>query len=494
MRRAPLSRIAPIALFLAAACGKGRNERANVLLVTLDTTRADRLGCYGNARIETPNLDRLAREGVRFENAFTAVPSTLPSHASILTGTYPALHGVHDNGVYVLTEGATTLAERFHAAGYRTAAFVSAFVLDARFGLAQGFDVYDDEMEEPLIEADPERIAKLEALPPAERARLVQQASPYQRRAGSVTERAMRWLDAERDEPFFLWVHCFDAHMDYAPPPPWNERYDPDYAGELDGRAKSWFLAAERHGWGTREALPERDREHMIALYDGELSYMDACLGRLFDALRASGRWDDTAIVVVADHGEGFGEHGMYWEHNGQIFDETMHVPLLVKLPGGRAAGRVVSSLARTIDVAPTALDLAHLAPLAGAQGSSLVPIALDEPGAHAPEEALLEALRGHQASPSEISWLGLRTVRQKLCLLCDREGAVRQTFVFDLEKDPRELHSAPDEDPKLVELWKRRVLDGYEEMRRRSDASSFRGMDAATNAALDALGYTGER
>jgi arylsulfatase A-like enzyme len=173
------------------ACGPDEEPRVNVLLVTLDTTRADRLHCYGNERIETPHLDRLAREGVRFERAYTAVPSTLPSHASILTGTYPARHGVHDNGIYALPDRAETLAKRFSAAGYRTGAFVSAFVLDEQFGLAQGFDVYDDEMAAPLLEARPERIQQLEGLSEDQRKWMLQQASPYQRRADEVTPRAI---------------------------------------------------------------------------------------------------------------------------------------------------------------------------------------------------------------------------------------------------------------------------------------------------------------
>lgn len=487
----PSLRASALLALALAGCG-GSDERVNVLVVTLDTTRADRIGCYGNARIQTPNLDRLAAEGVLFESAFASSPSTLPSHCSIFTGQYPARHGVHDNGVYALGDDAKTLAERMSASGMRTAAFVSAFVLDRQFGLAQGFQHYDDEMELPLLEGDPEEIVRIESLPEEERRWLAQQASPYQRRADAVTRRALEWIERNGAEPFFLWVHYFDPHMDYTPPEPWDRRYDPDYAGELDGRAKTWHFVSEKHGWGRTQPLPEREREHMIARYDGELAFTDHWLGKLLDDLRARGLWERTLVVVVGDHGEGFGEHGQLWEHNGQIFDEVMRVPLILKLPGRAPAGRRVRSLARTIDVLPSVLDAAGLAPEPRAQGLSLLPLARGQASAPRPSEALLEALRERQSWPTDFSWLGLRTEAHKLVLLFDKRGEIVQRALFDLGADPGERRDSAGERPSEVEEWTGHILEGYRRMQAEAGSSAFRGMDSVTSDALKALGYAG--
>jgi arylsulfatase A-like enzyme len=483
------------ALLLIAAtylfpCCAPADGRTSVLLVTVDTTRADRLHSYGNERIETPHLDRLAREGVRFERAYTAVPSTLPSHATILTGVYPARHGVHDNGVYALPAQAETLTERFQEAGYRTGAFVSAFVLDAQFGLAQGFETYDDRMRAPLIEADPVRLKQSDRLSEDRKRWLIQLASPYQRRADEVTPLAIEWLAEGGDQPFFLWVHYFDPHMDYTPRAPWSDRYDPDYEGELDGRSKTYELAAMHNGWSAASPLPPADRDHMIALYDGEISYMDAWIGRLLDALEDRGELDDALVVVVGDHGEGFGEHGQFWEHNGQIFDEVMRVPLIVKLPANASAGRVVPELVRTIDVAPTVLEAVELAPIAGVQGISLLPLARGEAGAPRPDAALLEAGREQQATPSDYSWLGLVSDRSKLVILYDSDGKPVRSIFFDLAMDPLERRPLAPMREGMLEAWRERANQLYADSS--TGASAFRGIDRMTSEALRSLGYLG--
>ncbi len=477
-----------IALALAG-CGGGEAQ-VNVLLVTLDTTRADRLGCYGNERVDTQNLDALAREGVRFEQAFSPVPSTLPSHCSIMTGASPARHGVHDNGIYRLDESFTTLAERLTEKGYRTGAFVAAFVLDRQFGLDQGFATYDDEMSAPLVARDLAALRETEALTDEQKKWFAQQASPYQRRAEAVTNAALGWLAEGDDEPFFLWVHAFDAHASYQAPSPFDTVYDPDYDGPLAGDLGSFYRAAEERGW-TPGSAPAREIEHMIARYDGELAYLDSMLGRLFAALEGDGRWDETLVVVVGDHGEGFGEHGQLWEHNAEIFDEVMRVPLIVKRPGGRSAGSVVDALVRTTDLAPTILAAADAPGWAELEGAPLFDGEEFTPGP--PRQILLQALRERQAWEAPHSWLGLRGAEEKLVLLCDLSGAVIQTAFFDLASDPGEQRAGvAHDDAARAADWTARALRLYAERRDAAGGRGWRGMDALTSEALHDLGYTG--
>ena len=290
--------------------GPGSASGFNVLLVTLDTTRADHLGCYGFAPAQTPVLDELAAQGVRYAWAFTAAPVTLPAHATILTGLLPGRHGVRNNAEYRLGSSVPTLATRLDAAGYDTAAFVSSFVLDARFGLGRGFAAYDDEVETTRGSAFA--------------------AGNNERRADATTDAALAWLARERRKPFFAWVHYFDAHAPYSPPPPVDERF--------------------------------ADRP-----YDGEIAFVDAQLGRLLGGLGAAR--ERTLVVVVGDHGESLGEHGEA-THGVFVYDAVMRVPLLVSAPG-LLEPRVVQGLVATADLTPTLLDLLGLEGGAGLDGSS---------------------------------------------------------------------------------------------------------------------------
>jgi choline-sulfatase len=268
------------------------------VLVTLDTVRADHLGCYGDRQAVTPWLDRLAGEGVRFANASSAVPLTLPSHTSLLTGLLPPHNGLRNNGVGALRPGTATLATLLAGAGYRTGAFIGAFVLDHRFGLKAGFEVYDDE-----IERDPKAGTVLEA----------------ERPGREVVDRALAWLAKDDSRPFFLWAHLYDAHAPYTPPPEW----------------------AARH--------PGRP-------YDGEISAVDEQLGRVLEALRRRGLDGKTVVAVAADHGESLGEHGEL-THGLLLYEPTLHVPLLLRAPWGLKA-RVVEAPVSLVDLAPTLAGL----------------------------------------------------------------------------------------------------------------------------------------
>jgi arylsulfatase A-like enzyme/Tfp pilus assembly protein PilF len=288
----------------ATPAGAPAGGRRNLLLVTLDTVRADHLGAYGDAAAETPSLDRLAREGVRFAAAASPVPLTLPAHSSLLSGLLPPHHGLRNNGAASFPADLPTLATRLSAAGYGTGAFVGSFVLDHRFGLARGFDVYDDEMER-----DASGGRGLDA----------------ERRGDRVVDRALAWLQAGREtekpagKPFFLWVHLYDAHAPYTPPAPYRDR-------------------------------------HPGKPYDGEIAFADAQVGRLLAELDRLHLAAGTVVAVAADHGEALGEHGEL-THGLLLYEPTLHVPLLLRAPG-LAAGKIVATPVSLVDLAPTLAGL----------------------------------------------------------------------------------------------------------------------------------------
>ncbi|HTF90097.1 MAG TPA: sulfatase-like hydrolase/transferase [Planctomycetota bacterium] len=282
---------------MAPGCARG----FNVLLVTLDTTRADRLGCYGARNARTPNIDALAARGTSFGQAITCVPLTTPSHASILTGLYPPSHGVRNNGEAPLGSERLTLAEILRDHGYQTAAFVSSFVLDRRFGLDQGFAVYDDSVERTLGAGS--------------------FGGLNERRGDATADAALAWLAARNpSQPFLAWVHFYDAHEPYSLAPP----FDKDFRGHE---------------------------------YDGEIAFVDAQVGRLVAGLKAQGLHENTVIAIVADHGESLGEHGES-THGRTIYDAVMRVPWILVCPAApKSAGLVANEVVSTVDLMPSLLD-----------------------------------------------------------------------------------------------------------------------------------------
>jgi choline-sulfatase len=294
----------------ASGCTPGATVD-RVVLVTIDTLRADHLGCYGGSWIDTPALDALAERGVRFETVISPAPLTLPAHVSLMTGLDPPRHGVRNNSTFQLDEGLPTLAERMREQGLATAAFIGAVVLDRQYGLARGFDHYDDRMA-------PRRAAG--------------EFGFAERTADRVVDSAIGWLETAPDR-FFLWVHLYDPHASYDPP--------------------ARYLAA-------RPSYP----------YAGEIAFADAQLGRLVDLVRA--RWDErrTLFVVTSDHGESLGEHGEL-THSLTLYDATQRVPLILNGPG-LAQGEVERAPARLVDVAPTILGLARAGALDDADGRDL--------------------------------------------------------------------------------------------------------------------------
>lgn len=312
MRRA--AKIGLVLAFLASTLGhplKAAPPRPNLLLITIDTLRPDRLGCYGSTRVETPAIDKLARAGVVFGRAFAHTPLTLPSHTNILLGTTPLQHGVHDNGNFKVPDNLPNLALYLKQNGYATGAFIGAFPLDARFGLNRGFDVYDESygsgsgIDFKFVE----------------------------RKAEAVVGSALTWLNG-RPGPWFVWIHCFDPHQPYEPPAPFSTRYKDD-------------------------------------LYGGEVAYVDSALAKLFSYLESSRQTGSTVVIFTGDHGQSLGEHGES-THGYFAYNSTLWVPLIVSGPGVKP-GRVDRNVCH-IDIFPTACDLVGLPKPAYLQGLSLLP------------------------------------------------------------------------------------------------------------------------
>ncbi len=289
----------------------------NLLIVTLDTTRADRIHAYGFDGIETPNLDRLAREGILFEQAVSPAPLTLPAHSSIFTGTFPPAHGVRDNGGFFLDDRQTTLAERLQAHGFVTGGFVGAYVLDHKWGIAQGFQTYFDDFD----------LSKYQSL----------SLGSVDRPGNEVADKALSWLESVGAKRFFGWVHFYDAHSPYDPPEPYKSRYA--------GRP-----------------------------YVGEIAFVDSQVGRLLGYLDAHQLTDRTVVIVMGDHGESLGEHGE-GTHGFFVYQATMHVPLLIRTPYDAMSGRRVSDTVRSVDILPTALELLSVKTSETFEGTSVVPL-----------------------------------------------------------------------------------------------------------------------
>ena len=315
--------LAAVAAATVWAVRARRDPRLNVLLITVDTLRADHVGSYGYMAAQTPALDRLAARGLRFAHATTVAPLTLPAHSSLMTGTFPAFHGVRDNGGFYLGDDQVTLAKVLQARGYRTGGFVSAFVLDHRWGIGQGFDRYYDDFDLAKYRVD----IGLDAV---------------QRPASDVVSKAIEWLDRESARPFLAWVHMYEPHAPYDPPEPIRARFPPT----------------------------------MIGAYDGEIATADVQVGRLIDHLAADGRLDRTLVVILGDHGESLGEHGEE-QHGFFIYDADVRIPLIIAGPD--VPSRVVDDQVRIVDVMPTILQLLRIDVPRTVQGRSLLPLVRGE-------------------------------------------------------------------------------------------------------------------
>jgi choline-sulfatase len=344
----------------------------DVYLVTIDTLRADHVHCYGDQQIQTPALDSIAADGIRFTQAFTPSPITISAHTSILTGLLPSVHGVTDFGIPLATT-IPTWAALLQQDGYQTAAFIGAVVLDAHTlapGLDRGFDYYDNFPTDVEASKHWDRV---------------------ERRGAEVVRHAESWMDAHPGKPRFVWVHLYDPHDPYEPPPPFAQQY----------------------------------KDH---LYDGEIAYADDALGHLLQYLKRGNRYRNALIIVVGDHGEGLGEHGEQ-THGIFLYDATTHVPLLIKLPGDAPAAKVVTEQVPTTDILPTVLDLLRIPPPAALAQRSLRAYFA---GASEPDRVAF----AETDYPLRFGWAPLRAVRSNGFQFIEAP----KPELYDLGNDPREL------------------------------------------------------
>jgi arylsulfatase A-like enzyme/tetratricopeptide (TPR) repeat protein len=404
-------------------------EKPNVVLITLDTTRADHLGCYGDAEATTPNLDALAQGGVVFEQASAVAPLTLPAHSSIMTGMYPTHHGVRINGNTALGQEQKTLAEALAARGYDTGAFIAAFVLDGRWGLKQGFKVYDDRFD----------LAKYKHL----------DLGGVQRPANEVMDAALEWMQARKQAPFFAWIHLYDPHSPYEPPEPFRTQ----------------------HG-----------QRGLAGLYDGEIAFADQQVGRCVSWLRSSGGDQRTIVVVMGDHGEGLGSHGE-GTHGYFVYDYALHVPFIVTTPLAELRGVRVASQVSAVDVFPTVLALSGTDPAGEVHGRSLLPLML-HPGTDSEAYAYGESLTPNL----QFGWSALHSLRSSRYKLIKAP----RPELYDLSTDPEERTNVFERKAELGRDLMRRLDRLIEETGRRAPTPEAANLDQETVERLAALGYVG--
>jgi arylsulfatase A-like enzyme len=410
VHRAPLVPAIAVlgALVVPAGCGEAR--RPSVFLISIDTLRADHLGCYGYSRDTTPRLDEFRRDATLFEQAIAQAPSTLPSHASLFTSLLPAHHGASIAESSRLDPRAVTLAQVLKSAGYETGSFNGGIQLDPIYGLASGFDTY------------------VPARPSTASAHVL--VDPVDRLDHAVSE-ALSWMRARKEKPLFLFLHTYEIHHPYTPDRALLRSMDPDYGGPLGDEITVELLSAINDG---RIALEKADLDRIVAAYDAELRSVDAAFGSLVDFLRREGLYNDAMIIVTSDHGEEFGEHGTVGWHAHSLYDELLRVPLLVKLPGSRQAGESVAAQVRGIDLAPTILDELRIPIPASFEGASL-----------------LSAMSGAGGVPEE-------AVSQKDVVLADETTSIRtptwklsRKGLFHLPSDPLESQDVRAANPGTV-------------------------------------------
>jgi len=401
--------------------GPRRGKVRNVVLISIDTCRADHLSCYGHSRQTTPNIDAVARDGVLFQRAQTTNCLTLPAHCSMLTGTRPTYHGVHLNQTYSLDDANVTLAEILQDQGYETGAFVGAFPLHSRFGLDQGFDTYDEQFSKKNVKD-----------------------SMDERDGQEVSRAALSWLEQRREKPFFLFVHYFDPHRPYDPPPRFASRVGGDE-------------------------------------YDGEIAYTDFCIGQIIDQLKQLDLFDSTLLIITADHGESLGEHKED-THGFFIYQSTMRVPLIVKSPGC-VTGQQIDDAVSLIDIVPTVLGSLGLGVPSQVQGVDL------------------SGYTSGRSKPAEGRFLYSESWSTARFNCCPLRGLVHDQWryiwsvkpeLYDLFRDPAETNNLIEEEQQTAELLHSRLEELLADQRQWAEDGGSSVADRETLQRLQSLGYVG--
>ncbi len=401
-----------------------KSSGLNIILISVDTLRADRLRCYGFNMIETPNIDRLAEEGIYFENCYSSTPLTLPSHCSILTGTSPLYHRIRDNGGFVLDEKQIVVSEILKKKGFKTSAFVSAYVLDSKWGLSQGFDYYFDRFD----------LSKYKTIG----------LGDVQRRADETIDEVIKWIEANGDEKFFAFVHLYDPHSPYEPPPPYDKIYQ--------GRP-----------------------------YLGEIAFTDFQIGRFLKFLEEKGLLEKSIIIFLSDHGESLGEHGE-GTHGFFVYESVIHVPLIVRTPFQNLRGIRVKSNVQLVDITPTILNLASISDYGFAQGNSLVDYFFS------PFKENLEKIYFETFYPRyHFGWSELKGIKWGKW----KYISAPKPELYDISSDPREVHNLYNDRKdiaKKLEDFLSEIIEKYS----LKEEIKYQNLDQETMEKLAALGYIG--
>jgi arylsulfatase A-like enzyme/Flp pilus assembly protein TadD len=426
-------RLTPLLMGLAAFHAVAQppaKPAPNVVLISIDTLRADHIGCYGYKQIKTPNIDALAADGVRFDRAFAVVPVTLPSHSSILTGTYPMFSGMHDFSGNKLSPLQPTLASVLKQAGYQTGAVIGAAVLDSRFGLNQGFDFYYDHFEFSRLDE-----ANLDLM---------------ERPGNVVADVALDWLAQNSSKTFFLWMHLYDPHFPYAPPQPYN-------------------------------------REYASQPYDGEIAFADEQVGRILHFLKDKGLYQNTIIVLCGDHGESLGEHGEA-THGFFIYNATMHVPLIIRLPAANA-GRVNEDPVSLVDLMPTVLAALGRDIPSQVQGHNLLSSMPADQDSAAKKTAHERNVYGETYLPRiHFNWSELRGAENTKYHFIDAP----RPELYDVAGDPGEVHNLFPEKKAVAEEMRARLTSLIRDYSAGKEMAEKTGLDPVLMERLKSLGYAG--
>ncbi len=447
-RPGPGTRLVALLLVGSAVLSCGSTPKLNVVLISIDTLRPDRLGCYGHTRNTSPSIDAFAKRSALFLNAVSQAPSTLPSHASLLTSLNPSAHGATFSTRHPLSEDWPTLAEVLLKEGYRAGAFVAPGQMSRVFGLDQGFEVYDD------------------------------QGGGVQ----AISKRAIAWLDSVRTEPFFLFLHCLDVHAPYFAPSKFTRPFLVGDQSELPDTISIALLELINRG---EIQITEADRQHILNMYDAGINFTDHFIGRVLQNLDTLGLSQSTVVVLLSDHGEEFAEHGAVGMHSHTVYDEVLRVPLIMSIPGVTRPGQTVPEMVRLIDVVPTLLDVLDVEAPPTVRGRSLLPF-LGE-GVLPGEEPSIGEMEPSPTGKGRV--VSVRTRRYKLVY----DGPQDSHRLYDLLRDPLETTDVSGSSPEVVERLLA-VLDAY-----REEAKAYRQQVAGADTVavggelrdqLKALGY----
>ncbi len=400
-------------------CRSDVREIRNVVLISIDTCRADYLSCYGYKQKTTPNIDAIAQEGVLFENTISPIAMTLPAHSSMMTGTIPPYHGIHDNDGYILAKSNVTLAEILKEKGFTTGATIGAFVLDSQFGIAQGFDSYYDNFDEDI-----------------------NTSGIAERRGAEVSKYTMQWLEENSKDPFFLFVHYFDPHSRYVPPEPFASAYTSNP-------------------------------------YAGEIAYVDSCIGQVIDKLKKLGLYESTLLIITSDHGESLGEHGEQ-SHGYFVYQSTVKVPLIIKVPGGPEGKRVID-ITGLIDILPTVCSLKGIQLPSEVQGKDLSSYIFGKKIFAKKRSYYTESLFPTKYNANSLlslvtqQWKYIQTTRPEL---------------YDLVKDPKERKNLVKSQPQTARRLQNDLQQILKQTIRQQDDTNNKIMDEQTLRRLESLGY----